>query len=114
MSREGWRRGFIPGWDGGLDGSQRRQFGRGWCEGNLGAAGFGDVAAHRSLFCSPTRPPPPPPHTHWSCLCFWFSWQLPEATTLMFEGSFTVTVLSRSGDTAAMLPFVLAGALEPP
>ncbi|KAJ1077200.1 hypothetical protein K5549_005370 [Capra hircus] len=39
---------------------------------------------------------------------------LPEATTLMFEGSFTVTVLSRSGDTAAMLPFVLAGALEPP
>ncbi|KAG5204185.1 hypothetical protein MG293_011099 [Ovis ammon polii] len=39
---------------------------------------------------------------------------LPEATTLTFEGSSTVTVLSRSGDTAAMLLCVLAGTLEPP
>lgn len=108
MSREGWGRGFILGWEGGLDGSQRRQFVRGRCEGNLGAAGFGDAAAHGSLFCSP-----PLPHTQRSCLCFWFSWQLPEATTLTFEGSSTVTVLSCSGDTAAMLLCVLAGALEP-
>ena len=36
-------------------------------------------------------PAPPLPHTQRSCLCFWFSWQLPEATTLTFEGSSTVT-----------------------
>ena len=47
------------GWEGGLDGSQRRQFVRGRCKGNLGAAGSGDVAAHGSLFC----PPPSPTHT---------------------------------------------------
>lgn len=62
----------------------------------------------------PAPLPAPPPHTHTLVLpCFWFSWQLPEATTLTLEGSSTVTVLSRSGDTAAMLLCVLAGTLEP-
>ena len=91
-------------------------------EGSLGGAGVKATLGLQGLemwlltgpYSAPLPAHPPPPHTHWSCLCFWFSWQLPEATTLMFEGSFTVTVLSRSGDTAAMLPFVLAGALEPP
>lgn len=74
--------------------------GKGWRESSFRAAGFGAVAAGRSLILPSLLPLQP----QWSWLCFCFSQLLPEATTLTFGGSSTVIIIAIWGCCSLAAP----------
>ena len=113
-----WGRGLHP-WPGRRrqDYSQRRwrkvgrwsRGGKGWRESSFRAAGFGAMAAGRSLIL----PSLLPLHPQRSCLCFCFSQLLPEAMTLTFGGSSTGIIVAIRG-CCSLAPPCPAREMPPP